>query len=99
MNNFNLIIEDTNIVNVPTNNNPNIPGYKFVGRTTTDVLYNKTITDDSNTISANNLTVNGSPLPINNGGTNGDVLTLDNNSLSFMTPSPGIPDVVSINIS
>lgn len=99
MNNFNLIIEDTNIINVSTNNTPNIPGYKFVGRTTTDILYNKTITDDSNIISANNLTINGDPIPINGSGVPGDVLTLGSNSISFITPPPSIPDVVRIDVT
>jgi len=99
MNTFNLIIEDSNIVSVSTNNTPSLPAYKFVGRTTTDTLYNKTITDESNKISANNLTINGIPTPISSRGTNGDVLTLNNNSLSFTTPAPVVPDVVRINVS
>lgn len=55
-----------------------IPNYKIIGRTSKDYLTNKIITDPSNNVTANSLLVNGSPLKINNLGTVGQVLTMNN---------------------
>jgi hypothetical protein len=86
MNNFTLVIEDTNIIVVPTNLPPTIPRYKFVGRTTTDTLYNKTITDPSNTIAATSLIVSGNTITIT-GGSIGGVLTMTTAATAAFLPS------------
>lgn len=57
--------------------------YRLVGRESRDTLYNKTLLDPSNRISASAITVDGTPLSITGTPTTGQVLTYDGTELTF----------------
>jgi hypothetical protein len=76
--------------------------YNMIGRSSPDVLTNKTMTDPSNTIAASYVNAGGSNISIA-GGPTGGVLTLTSpTAAAFVAPAapaPAIPDVVRITAS
>lgn len=71
------------------NGEPPITSYNVMGRTTRDILTNKTIVDPSNVVAASQLLIGGIPSPILSGGSTGDVLTRTPTGLQFQPPSAG----------
>jgi hypothetical protein len=71
--------------------------YTLVGRNSRDKFTNKNLLDPTNKIAADNLNVGGTILPVSGSITNGNILSIQNGTAQFVTPSPANPDPVITN--